>query len=245
MREPDLEQELRVLLDRAAPRLDAPPHRMAQIRRRVSLRRRRRAAMVGAFAATVAVVGLVRPWAPAPDTGTHAASSPATFDAQFTDLANLVMAVPDGWDSVTFAPPTDVPTIGYVSSQKLTFQPPCDAPLFGEDCPTPDPETGFPDVQLVVAFRLTDDPTHLAGSVAQLSPLDVKDTGCDTFGMKARMSWALTAPDDAEGNGRAIQATVCDNDPPDELMRLAQGIVQSARFGEGGTPVPKTTAYLK
>ncbi|MFJ6571829.1 hypothetical protein ACIQNU_30935 [Streptomyces sp. NPDC091292] len=249
MREPDPEQELRVLLDRAVPRLEAPPDRMDRILWRVRRRRRRRAAAVGAFAATAAVVALVRPWtpAPAPDSRASAASSPATSDVRFPDLADLVVTAPKGWDTVTVEVRSGTTVVGYVGSQKLTSPAlSCNDELGGGGmCST---GVTLRVVPIAIAFRLVPDPEHRAEDTPQLAPPDdtnpdERDIGCGLLGMEEQVSTVRWAPDDVAGEGRALRTSMCADEKPTTLLGPAKALMNSVAFAGDGTPAPSVTVY--
>lgn len=107
------EQELRVLLERAVPRLPAPEERLRRVRERAARsRRRRRAAGTTAVAVTgLVVAGAFLPGFPRgdPDGGAPPASPAPTATAddgtgsravRFPDLVDLTLRLPAGWQAL-------------------------------------------------------------------------------------------------------------------------------------------------
>lgn len=113
------EQELRVLLERAVPRLPAPEGRLLRVRERAGrIRRRRRATGAAALTVTGLVLagtflpGALRgsgpesepvlPAAPVPSTSSRAVAHDGLV--QFRNVAGLVLRLPEGWQALE-APP--------------------------------------------------------------------------------------------------------------------------------------------
>ncbi|MFJ1749014.1 hypothetical protein ACIOJD_22620 [Streptomyces sp. NPDC088116] len=113
------EDELRVLLERAVPRLPAPEGRLSQVRERVGrIRRRRRATGAAALTVTGLVLagtflpGALRgsgpesepvpPAAPAPSTTSRAVAHDGLV--QFRNVAGLILRLPKGWQALETPP---------------------------------------------------------------------------------------------------------------------------------------------
>ncbi|MFC0847379.1 hypothetical protein ACFH04_27280 [Streptomyces noboritoensis] len=126
----DDEQALRVLLERAVPRLPVPATRLDKVRERLARRRRRRAA----GGAAVAVVSLVAAGALLPDvlrtepekappaaTPPQAVTEPAGVRADFPDLGGLVLRLPASWAALRLPDGQKTRTLpsGYVAAQPL------------------------------------------------------------------------------------------------------------------------------
>ncbi|MET4926902.1 hypothetical protein P3L51_31885 [Streptomyces sp. PSRA5] len=128
------EHELRVLLERAVPRLPAPDGRLRRVRARAARgRRRRRVAGTAAAAVTGLVVvgtllpGFLRggpgegapPASPAPtDTATDTSGGRAV---RFPDLGDLTLRLPSGWQALAVPgdPAGGVPPRGFVVGQRV------------------------------------------------------------------------------------------------------------------------------
>ncbi|MGW6916093.1 hypothetical protein ACWGB8_20085 [Kitasatospora sp. NPDC054939] len=140
-----LEQELRVLLHRAAPELPAPDDRMDRVLARAdrTRRRRRTAALTGGLTAglAAAVLASAPATAPGPPPGAlrsvPAAAPSATETAvpptptrsiRFPDL-NLTVAVPVDWYRTLRAGWDDSRTTLYLASQPLSDKAACSPPL--------------------------------------------------------------------------------------------------------------------
>ncbi|WP_066952853.1 hypothetical protein [Streptomyces lushanensis] len=155
----DDERELRILLERAVPRLPAPEERLSRVRERVRRARRRRrtggaaaAAVTGLMLAGTFLPGALRggpeplpPAAPGPSVterrdpvagqdptgGPDPAPTSSGVPFRFEHVAGLTLRLPEGWQAV------DMPGFGglksaargYASSERLT------AYGQGESCP--------------------------------------------------------------------------------------------------------------
>ncbi|MGW7290561.1 hypothetical protein ACWGH4_34380 [Streptomyces sp. NPDC054847] len=139
------ESELRVLLERAVPRLPAPTERMQRVRERVARRRRsRRAAGAAACAVSALVVagtllpgagqggGSALPAASAPFPPSP--SAPHLVKLYFDGPAGLVLPLPSSWDflEVEADPRQKVTARGYAATQPLsTYDRPCSGDPWG------------------------------------------------------------------------------------------------------------------
>ncbi|WHM37827.1 hypothetical protein [Streptomyces sp. BPTC-684] len=127
----DDERVLRVLLERAVPRLPVPATRLDKVRERLARRRRRRAA----GGAAVAVVSLVAAGALLPDAlrtepekappaaSPKAVTEPAGVRVSFPELGGLVLRLPASWAALRLpdgvAQKTKTLPSGYVAAQPL------------------------------------------------------------------------------------------------------------------------------
>ncbi|WP_329400386.1 hypothetical protein [Streptomyces melanogenes] len=128
----DDERALRVLLERAVPRLPVPATRLDKVRERLARRRRRRAA----GGAALAVVSLVAAGALLPDalrterekappaaSPPQAVTEPAGVRADFPELGGLVLRLPASWAALRLpdgiAQKTKTLPSGYVAAQPL------------------------------------------------------------------------------------------------------------------------------
>ncbi|MFI1104251.1 hypothetical protein [Streptomyces melanogenes] len=126
----DDEQALRVLLERAVPRLPVPATRLDKVRERLARRRRRRAAGGAAFA----VVSLVAAGALLPDalreepekappaaSPPQAVTEPAGVRADFPELGGLMLRLPASWAALRLPDGQKTRTLpsGYVAAQPL------------------------------------------------------------------------------------------------------------------------------
>ncbi|MFC8831468.1 hypothetical protein ACFT9I_39730 [Streptomyces sp. NPDC057137] len=135
------EHELRVLLERAVPRLPAPEGRLRRVRERAARsRRRRRVAGTAAAAVTgLVVVGTLLPGflpggpgegaPPASPAPTGTATDPAGGRAvRFPDLYDLTLRLPPGWQALAVPrdPASGRQPRGFVASQRVpTVTPAC------------------------------------------------------------------------------------------------------------------------
>lgn len=134
-RSQEQEQELRVLLERAVPRLPAPEERLRRVRERAARsRRRRRVAGAAATAVTgLAVAGTFLPGflRGGPDEGAPPASPAPTVTAdggtggravRFPDLVDLTLRVPAGWQALV-VPGDPADPRGFVASRRVPGTP--------------------------------------------------------------------------------------------------------------------------
>ncbi|WP_329384692.1 hypothetical protein [Streptomyces sp. NBC_01716] len=218
----DEERELRILLERAVPRLPAPDERLRRVRERAARsRRRRRAAGTTAVAVTGLVVagtllpGLLRG---GPDGGAPPASPAPTVSAtdsedgravRFPDLGDLTLRLPPGWQALAVPgdPARDLVPRGYVASRRVpdTLTPAC----------AKEPETGcepvatLPSGSVLVSldvkkFRGLDTKTQ---DPPALHPLARPSALCRKLMGTEEYSALLAGPDPGADVG--IQVSVC------------------------------------
>ncbi|GGJ80920.1 hypothetical protein GCM10011583_10550 [Streptomyces camponoticapitis] len=219
---PEDERELRILLERAVPRLPAPEERLRRVRERAARsRRRRRAAGTTAVAvAGLVVAGTLLPGFPrgGPDEGAPPAGPAPTVSAtdtgagrpvRFPDLFDLTLRLPPGWQALAVPgdPELGLVSRGYVASQRVPdlFTPPCPGNP-EEDC---DPVVALRPGGVLVSLDMkkfaglhtkTQDPATLH-TLTNLSVLCRKLTGTEEY------SALLAGPDPAADLG--IQVSVC------------------------------------
>lgn len=238
----DEENELRILLERAVPRLPAPDQRLRQVRDRIRRRRRRR---VGG-ALTVAVVALATavatglplhtgtrqpsgtvqiPAAQSPTVDVSAAAGPPRTDFPVLDGMSLVL--PSGWHSLsTFDFTTKEPLV-YLSSTPLTVvNKPCGS-IGSEFCSAV--AELKPGGRALVAVHLLKIPGYSkkvtrAGRL-QTSGLDeiCRDIG-GTDQLLTLLPVGPTSPD------IELMITACLSGPTTSSLALVQGAVDSVRF---------------
>ncbi|MFF2950085.1 hypothetical protein ACFVVU_01840 [Kitasatospora sp. NPDC057965] len=177
----EVADELRVLLQLAAPQLPSPEDRLERVLARVlrTRRRRRRAALAGGLAVglTVAVLAAAPALAPgppatalgpavsAPPSGASPSASPDSGSGaadqrtvRFGVLDDIAVDVPEGWYDLTVLPAPDHPApVGYLASQQLSDEPGCPirAGLQESVCVA---AGGLSDDGVVLALRLVRDP---------------------------------------------------------------------------------------
>ncbi|WP_330174726.1 hypothetical protein OG875_14955 [Streptomyces sp. NBC_01498] len=218
---PGEERELRILLERAVPRLPAPEERLRRVRERAARsRRRRRAAGTALVAVTGLVVfGALLPGFPGggPD-GSAPPASPAPTDpdtgagraVRFSGLLGLTLRPPPGWQAL--AVPADAGSgrtalRGYVAGRRVpdALAPSCTGRP-GQDC---DPAATLLPGSVLVTLDLVkyaglrakaQDPPTLHGPAAP-SVLCRKLDGTEEYGA------LLAGPD--PGMDLGIQVSVC------------------------------------
>lgn len=216
--------ELRVLLRRSVPHLEAPADRMRQVRRRVRRRRLTRAATVGALAAVGLALwlGTGSPGTP-PDTALPAASPPTgagAHDRRFTTDSGFTLTLPPGWQALA-VPRGDGGAVVYAAVQPL------DADRVPGTCGrdttgTVDTFTCAPLSELVrggalVAFETPDartshaeEPTAPPGT--PLTPAPAPGDACRSLGGKLQYAaLVLPAPKPARS---ALRVSICLGEPP-------------------------------
>ncbi|OAR23496.1 hypothetical protein A8W25_28980 [Streptomyces sp. ERV7] len=127
----DDERALRVLLERAVPRLPVPATRLEKVRERLARRRRRRAAG-GAAAAVVSLVAAgallpdalrTEPERVSPAASPKAVTEPTGVRASFPGLGGLALRLPASWDALRLPDGAEQKTktlpSGYVAAQPL------------------------------------------------------------------------------------------------------------------------------
>ncbi|MFI7682330.1 hypothetical protein ACIBWG_06590 [Streptomyces griseoaurantiacus] len=210
--------ELRVLLQRVVPHLEAPADRMRQVRRRVRRRRRRRAAAAGALAGAGLAFWLATgsPGAP-PDAALPAASPPGEADTnvrRFTTASGLTLTLPPGWRALD-VPRGDDTAVVYAAVQPL------DADRVpagcGDTTGTVDTFTCAPLTALVrggalVAFETLDGVTSTPPPRTRLTPDPGPGDVCRSLGGKLQYAaLVLPAPHQARS---VLRVSICLGEPP-------------------------------
>jgi hypothetical protein len=207
--------ELRVLLQRVVPHLEAPADRMRQVRRRVRRRRRGRAAAAGALAAAV-WLGSGSPGTP-PDGALPAASPPTRTDTGFRRLttgSGLTLTLPPGWRALD-VPRGDDTAVVYAAVQPLDAdRAPADC---GDTTGTVDTFTCAPLTALVrggalVAFETLDGGTSTPPPRTRLTPAPAPGDACRSLGGKLQYAaLVLPAPKQARS---LLRVSICLGEPP-------------------------------
>lgn len=252
----DVERELRVLLERAVPRLGAPEERLRRVRERAARSRRRRrvagtsaAAVAGLVVAGTLLPGFLRgatdegapPASPAP-TVTDA-SAPDGRAVRFPYLYGLTLRLPPGWQALAVPadPALGLQPRGIVASRRIpaTAAPTC-APKPGTDC---DPaRTLGPGEVLVTLDRAkfgglhtkTQDPPELY-ALDGPSALCRKLLGTEEYGA------LLAGPD--PGVDLGIQVSVCaaGADASSRILDHVRDMIAGADYpAQRASPAPTT-----
>ncbi|MEU3185034.1 hypothetical protein ABZ707_12655 [Streptomyces sp. NPDC006923] len=249
------EQELRILLERAVPRLPAPEGRLRQVRERAGRTRRRRR---GAGAAALAVTGLVvagtlLPDATRDDAGqvppaasppaavpTVAATEPPATDApaalvRFPDVAGLVLRLPEHWRALNAPgqPLYRTPARGFVSSQALTAYGPACLAKYGGDClPVGTLAAGGALLTLVPVLKpgLAADEPELP---LKLYASDALSPACRRIGGSTEYSGLFGG---APAPTTAVALTLCAASGASETVEEVRAMINAARFGDTGAP---------
>lgn len=211
--------ELRVLLQRVVPHLEAPADRMRQVRRRVRRRRRIRAAAAGALAAAGLGLWLGTGSSGArPDPAPPAATAPAETDARlqrFATVSGLTLEVPAGWQALA-VPRGDDGAVVYAAAQPL------DADRVAGTCG--EGTTGAVDTfacaplsalepgGALVAFEALDGTTPTAPPASRHASARTPGAACRSLG--GRLQYAAR-PLWTPGRDRpALQVSMCLGEPP-------------------------------
>ncbi|GGP72705.1 hypothetical protein GCM10010287_36070 [Streptomyces variabilis] len=210
--------ELRVLLQRMVPHLEAPADRMRQVRRRVRLRRQRRAAAAGALA----MVGLAlwlstgSPRVPS-DAALPAAFPPAEADTNFrryTTVSGLSLTLPPEWRALD-VPRGDDTTVVYAAVQPLTADrvpTGCGDPTGTVDTFTCAPLSALVRGGILVAFEILDGTTSTPPPGTRLTPTPAPGDACRSLGGKLQYAaLVLPAPKQARS---VLRVSICLGEPP-------------------------------
>ena len=209
------ERELRVLLERAVPRLPSPAGRMEAVHGRVVRRRRRRYAALGSAAATAALLLTGALLRPGPAGGSQeiapVAVSPAPRTGETTvtykELSGLVLRLPAGWQ-------------GRQAERVVRLS------------PQPPPVRGLDPDGALLELRLSGAPSLEASAArsgaVRLTPTDLVPS-CRAAGGQKAYAALLDAPD-TTGAGMVLVVSLCLG--PDAGSRLDQAgrILASASF---------------
>ncbi|MFE4977511.1 hypothetical protein ACFRAR_36060, partial [Kitasatospora sp. NPDC056651] len=246
------EEELRVLLHRAVPVLDAPDDRMDRVLARVERARRRRRAVALAAGLTAgltaAVLAAAPALAPAPGRGTGlgpaasaqapvsaavsasasaSATAPATARVTFPVFPEMAVDVPEGWQSRA-APAVDPQRrFGYLGTRPLG------SPCAAASC-TPSGPLLVGDAVLV--FRLLDDQT-LADKVAVTVP-ELTDSGLDESCAILGATRELVGVRAIVGADRkvVVEMTGCLRQPTDLTLHQVRQVFDSVRPAAASPP---------
>lgn len=249
--------ELRILLERAVPRLHAPEERMQRVRERVARRRRRRAAGAAAGAvAALAVAGALLPGlmrdggGPVPPAAAGPSepfrSSPvnppgplpttAGTHVRYGGLAGLTLLLPSSWRSLELSadPRQKAGARGFAAAQPLTAY---DRPCAGHPWGCPPLKSLRPGGVLLV---VTPAPSATLIKKVQDSPVlyesSTVEPGCRAIG-GARQYSALVGT--RSGPEVVMEVALCAAEGAEQAVEDARRIVADARFtptGSGATP---------
>ncbi|WP_051707300.1 MULTISPECIES: hypothetical protein [unclassified Streptomyces] len=213
--------ELRVLVQRVVPHLEAPADRMWQVRRRVRRRRRLRAAAAGALAAAGLGLwlGTGSPGA-RPDTAPPAATAPAEADGhlqRFATVAGLTLEVPAGWQALA-VPRGEDGAVVYAAAQHLgtdRVAGGCGEETTGAaDTFACAPLSALERGGVLVAFEALDGTTPTAPPASRHASAHTPGAACRSLG--GRLQYAAR-PLWKPGRDRpALQVSMCLGEPPAE-----------------------------
>ncbi|MET8687468.1 hypothetical protein ABZV77_24955, partial [Streptomyces sp. NPDC004732] len=237
------EQELRVLLERAVPRLPAPPDRLGRVRERAARGRRMRVAMgAAASVAGLALAGALLPGLLA-DVGTDAvppATTPTRTDPgarsfSYPELQGLTLRLPDDWRGTAAQadPRTKTQPLGLAAPRPLGSGGRLCRPVGADGWCVPrnavDRRGGA-----LLALRLTG-PDGGSGNDPTPAPAVLRAAKAGKSCVVAGGGRQFTAYVPAPKPGTAVEVMLC-LPPGDTAARLdeARGIVASARFDEAG-----------
>ncbi|MFD4656395.1 hypothetical protein ACFWP2_12285 [Kitasatospora sp. NPDC058444] len=258
----DEEQELRFLLRRAVPDLDAPEDRIDRIRARAArTRSRRRAATVGAGLTgglVAAALAAAPALAPAPDrgpatgpVGTPSAVSPlppappgdpgavlpSGTAIRFPALPDVVVDVPNGWhtrDGVTGDPREG---IGFLATHPLDGKSSC--PEAGLCVPVGPLTAGG----AFVALQLIDDQARIDQTPTPAGPGTLTEGTpkalCTMYGGTRELTGHRVVVRD--GRPALIELTACLREPSDRTLRQVRQVLDSLRTTAGGGSTPAKT----
>ncbi|MFF0446233.1 hypothetical protein ACFYT4_07430 [Streptomyces sp. NPDC004609] len=250
------ERELRVLLERATPRLPSPEGRLEQIRERIRRRRRR---AVGATATAVTVLALagtllpdalrdpgpVPPAAPSVSGGPTVPPPPSGTVGERTvgypELAGLRLRLPGGWQTLELPESGEfkVPARGFAADQPLR--------AFPRPCAADDQRACMPLDRLRpggALLELTPEhsgkwPLKLRKHGIPLNRLAKPTPACLSIGGAYSYS-ALIAG--AKDPGVLISAVLCGaEDMPESTVNDMKDRVEGARFDDTEAPGPPST----
>ncbi|GGZ15688.1 hypothetical protein GCM10010387_05140 [Streptomyces inusitatus] len=262
------EDELRVLLERATPKLAAPEGRLRQVRERVARRRRRRAGAAVLVASALAVAGTVLPTAlrdaglqpvrpaasesePAPGPSYTQAEPPVPWgeekvrSVRFPLLAGATVDLPESWRALTVPAVTaaggPAEAVGYVGTVSLTGP--------ADSC-EPETDTGCASLEKLgredVLIRLTDGTsTSTSGSPDRAKSRNGPDlprrtdSFCERVG--GDLSYTTEALDEGTNYDLRTDFDICVHvNASEETMSTVQRIVNSTRFREMTAPTAPT-----
>ncbi|MFF8957802.1 hypothetical protein [Streptomyces sp. NPDC014894] len=251
------EEELRVLLERATPRLAAPEGRLREVRLRVLRRRRRRTGAAVLTVSALAVAGTtvlpaalrnespgpVPPAASAPvrESGppAHATPSPAPLDGNvssvgFPGLGGVEIALPRSWGVV--AVPADAalksPALGFAGTQKFTgFVRPCGSAKPIDCAPVKKLGPGDVLIRLSAGQKTTD------AAVRGPNPVSAVNGFCELVG--GSVSRQVKAPDPRTAFTVCVAGGVSE-----KTLKTAQQILDSAGFSDLPAPAAPLPAEL-
>ncbi|MEV8395150.1 MULTISPECIES: hypothetical protein [unclassified Streptomyces] len=260
---PEDERELRILLERAVPRLPAPEGRLHGVRERIARTRRRRrtagtaaAAVTGLVLAGTLLPGVSRvgeestpPASSAPSVTAPPATPPPAPSpgdgrdrrTRFAQVAGLTLRLPDTWGALDV--PEDVrykqPARGFVSSQPLV--------PYEQPCPGNDPGLCLPvaplrpgGVLVTLVARSGIDLSPKAQDPPALYPSDSPSAACRKIAGTQEfygLIGGVPAP------YSAITVTLCVAGDSPGTVEDAHAMITGADFGRAPENAPTTTEH--
>ncbi|MFF2658282.1 hypothetical protein ACFVUH_13045 [Kitasatospora sp. NPDC058032] len=260
----EVADELRVLLQLAAPQLPSPEDRMQRVLARVlrTRRRRRRAALagglaVGLTAAVLAAAPALAPGPPATALGPAASGPPADASpsaspesgaadqrtVRFRGLDDIAVDVPEGWYDLTVLPaPNHQEPVGYLASQQLSDESACPTRVGLQDsvCVS---AGGLSNGGVVLALRLVRDPGAVGkyGGEELLRPA-LNDEDCGVMGGTQRVIGFRKLV--LGGRPEVVQLTGCLRRPSKETLATLDTMVASVRPAGQASDGPLTPSAL-
>ncbi|WP_217184714.1 hypothetical protein [Streptomyces sp. AC495_CC817] len=229
------EQQLRELLERTVPLLQAPPDRMRQVHRRVVARSRRRKA-VGATVTGVTAIALLYGTLGSQLFGVHTSprtqvGSPSSEEYRINlSDGTLGIALPHGWSVRDQADRPNTATV-FVANRPLGATKSCPSTRLGEyDCA---PLSTLAEGEALISFRLTERPQAIdSGTKVEPSPYSSPGEGCRSLGGDqelVRRGWTAR-PDEASF---PVDAHVCLRGASAATLTEVTGILDTATFDPG------------
>ncbi|WP_144383232.1 hypothetical protein [Streptomyces sp. SAJ15] len=247
------ERELRVLLDRAVPRLAAPAERMPQIRERVRrrARRRRAAGAAGGVVALAALATLVAPRFgaggpapgdpgppvdPVPPAASGTAGRQAGAEVRYPRLGGLTVRLPAGWTALETSASASpgAKALGFAGNRprEAYGPPPCHKSPAGDCVPLDLLSPG----DALVAFRPLTDKSPTGEAVPGALAERALSAACEEAGATWEAEGRLAVPE--RRGGGAVRVSVCLTRPGAEDIRRIRDLYASARFGDDAPAAP-------
>ncbi|WFB08563.1 hypothetical protein LRS74_17040 [Streptomyces sp. LX-29] len=247
------ERELRVLLDRAVPRLAAPAERMPQIRERVRrrARRRRAAGAAGGVVVLAALATLVAPRFgaggpapgdpgppvdPVPPAASGTAGRQAGAEVRYPRLGGLTVRLPAGWtalETTTTSASPGAEALGFAGNRpREAYGRPCQESPAGDCVPLDLLSPG----DALVAFRPLTDKTPRGEAGPGALTKRALSSACAQAGATWEAEGRLAVPE--RRGGGAVRVSVCLTRPGAEDIRRIRDLYASARFGDDAPVAP-------
>ncbi len=246
------EDELRVLLEKAVPRLPAPEGRLGRVRERVVRHRRRRRTVAAAAAAVTVLVlaGTLGPGTLLPGTlrgGSEpvppAAPAPSvtvpTTATRYPELGGLTLSLPASWQAlaVPSAPEYKVQARGFAGTQELfAYDLPCGQDDQIDCLPVGELRSGG----ALLTLRLESGPLldSKTQNPAVLHKSDQLSPACRSIGGTQEYNALLGGLPDRDS---AINVNLCASGGASRAVAEARQMITDAGFDDG-TPSPAPTS---